>query len=98
MPKVECARCGFAWEIKSVRSPEVFCWSCRSRKVQTVHGKLGKCIPWAGRFAEDFATPIDDDGLVVMPGVRLCGKSDCVSPRHVVPYERNSDGQESGKH
>ena len=94
MPTVQCSRCGFEWEIKSVRNPEVFCYSCRSKKVQTVHGSLGKCVPWHGRFAADFDTPIDDDGLVVMPGVRLCGKSDCVSPRHVIPFERKRNGEE----
>lgn len=92
MAKVECARCGYEWEIKTVRNPEVFCYSCRSRKVQTVHGALGKCVPWHGRFAADFATPVDDDGKVVMPGVRLCGNSDCVSVKHVIPYEGGNDG------
>ena len=92
MAKVECARCGFEWEIKSVRTPEVFCYSCRARKVQTVHGPLGKCVPWQGHFAADLTTPIDDDGNPVMPGLRLCGKSDCVSPRHVVPTERGNGG------
>lgn len=92
MPKVECARCGFEWVIKSVRSPEVFCQSCRARKVQTVHGELGKCTPWHGYFAPDLTTPIDDDGEIVMAGVRICGKSDCVSPRHVIPNERGENG------
>lgn len=92
MPKVECARCGYEWFIKSVRSPEVFCQSCRARKVQTVHGELGKCLPWQGRFAPDLTTPIDDDGKPVLPGLRLCAKADCVSPRHVVPTEEVNDG------
>jgi hypothetical protein len=28
-------------------------------------------------------TPVDDDGLEVLPGIRTCGNSDCVSPAHV---------------
>lgn len=92
MAKVECARCGYEWDVKSPRGTELFCYSCRLRKVQTVHGPLGKCVPWHGRFGPDFTTPIDDDGKPVFPGVRLCAKSDCVSPRHVVPTEEEKNG------
>jgi hypothetical protein len=28
-------------------------------------------------------TPVDDDGLEVLPGIRTCGNLDCVSPAHV---------------
>jgi len=34
-------------------------------------------------FERDEITPVDDDGVAVMPGRRVCGNSDCVNPDHV---------------
>jgi hypothetical protein len=48
----------------------------------------GKCYPWAGRFAADEVTPVDDDGVPVFPGVRSCGHNDCVNVAHVIGYEK----------
>jgi hypothetical protein len=88
MANVECARCGYTWDIQSPRNREHFCTSCKAGKVQTVTGVFGPCVPWHGRFAPDHATPIDDYGKVVRPGTRLCGNADCVSARHI---ERDKD-------
>lgn len=83
MPTVECARCGYAWEVQAPRKREQFCTSCKAGKVQTVTSPFGPCVPWHGRFGPDHATPVDDFGQVVRPGVRLCGNADCVSARHI---------------
>ena len=91
MGVIQCERCGFEWELSSSRQKTILCASCRAKKVQTVHTKKGKCIPWSGYFAADDVTPIHEDGSLVMPGVRRCGHNDCVNPSH---QERNNDGKE----
>ena len=88
MAVVQCERCGFEWSVSSVRRRAIFCSSCRARKVQTVHSDAGKCLPWAGHFAKDEVTPVDDDGNPVFPGVRSCGNTDCVAVAHVIGYEK----------
>jgi hypothetical protein len=76
--------------VASVRRKVILCQSCRSRKVQTVHSFEGKCFPWHGFFGADEVTPVDDDGVAVMPGVRSCGNTDCVNVRHVIGYEKGN--------
>jgi hypothetical protein len=76
-----CARCGFLWEVIASRKNQEVCQSCRARKQQ----KVGTCLPWHGGFSFDFVTPVDDDGLEVMPGLRTCGNADCVNSEHVRP-------------
>ena len=60
--------------------------------MQTVHTKKGKCLPWHGGFAKDDVIPLDDDGRLVLPGVRGCGHNDCVNPSHVIKWEGNENG------
>jgi hypothetical protein len=88
MKRVECERCGMEWQVASIRRKVILCQSCRAKKVQTVQSPHGKCLPWAGHFAADEVTPVDDEGQPVLPGVRACGKADCVSPRHIIGYEK----------
>ena len=84
MPEVQCERCGYRWTVSSRRGKVILCASCRARKVQTVHTKEGKCLPWHGGFAGDDVTPLDDYGQPVLPGVRSCGHNDCVNPSHII--------------
>jgi hypothetical protein len=89
MPRVQCDRCGFEWQVSSRRGKVILCASCRARKVQTLTlTDDGKCFPWAGRFAADEVTPVDDDGQPMFPGVRGCGHNDCVNVAHVIGYEK----------
>jgi len=74
-----CIRCGFVWEVNTTRKNHELCQSCRARKTQKVH----TCIVWHGHFADDMVTPVDDDGLEVLPGERECKNSDCVNPSHI---------------
>jgi hypothetical protein len=88
MPGVQCERCGYEWHVSSRRGRVILCASCRARKVQTISAGEGKCFPWAGHFAADEITPVDDDGSPVFPGVRSCGHNDCCNPQHVIGYEK----------
>jgi hypothetical protein len=40
-------------------------------------------LPWHGRFGADMVTPVDEDGVAVLPGVRKCGRLDCVNASHI---------------
>jgi|DEB0MinimDraft_6_1074348.scaffolds.fasta_scaffold01123_19 hypothetical protein len=51
--------------------------------MKTVNSVSGKCIPWHGMFARDAVTPVDDDGMPVLPGARICGRKDCVNTDHL---------------
>jgi hypothetical protein len=88
MPVVQCERCGYEWSVSSRRGKFILCASCRARRVQTISADEGKCFPWHGRFAADEITPLDDDGKPMFPGVRQCGKNDCVNVAHVIGYEK----------
>lgn len=52
--------------------------------------KIDGCIVWHGHFAEDFITPVDDEGYEVLRGHRKCGKLDCVNPQHI---EKETNGE-----
>lgn len=91
MQVIQCERCGFEWQLSSSRQKTILCSSCRAKKVQTVHTKRGKCIPWHGGFAADDVTPVNENGEPILPGVRRCGNNDCVSPSHI---EREKNGKE----
>jgi hypothetical protein len=40
-------------------------------------------LPWHGRFGSDMVTPVDEDGVAVLPGVRKCERLDCVNASHI---------------
>jgi hypothetical protein len=52
---------------------------------RTDHPELGVifCYIWAGELNDDWL-PIDDNGKLYMPGVRICGYKDCVALQHVI--------------
>jgi hypothetical protein len=80
---IECRRCGLRWEANSARKNVLLCSSCRARKAKTVPFAVDRCVPWHGLFAEDELTPIDEYGVPVLPGLRFCGKKDCVNEDHI---------------
>lgn len=81
---ITCERCGIEWEVNISRKyHKSLCFSCRSRRVQTIKSEFGVCLPWHGYYAVDQITPVDEDGIPVMPGERLCGNRDCVQPKHL---------------
>lgn len=85
-----CLRCGVedvngAIAKRVERHSSQLCSSCRARPSKTVDSEQGKCKPHKGDF--DWATrqPIDNDGAVILPGVRSCHNADCVEPSHIIP-------------
>jgi hypothetical protein len=52
---------------------------------RTDHPELGViwCYIWSGELNDDWL-PIDDNGRLYMPGVRICGFKDCVAEQHVI--------------
>lgn len=51
---------------------------------------MSNCISHTGLF-DDRENPLDDQGNLFMPGLRLCLHSDCVNPTHLRSYrERNT--------
>ena len=83
MPVIECQRCGLRWDSNVSNRNNHICSSCRARKSKTVNGTMGKCFPWHGDFAEDEVTPVDAEGVAILPGTRKCGKQDCVNSEHI---------------
>lgn len=84
VPFVECERCGHRWDASNARKNVALCSSCRARPARTVYTPAGdRCKPWRGMFDMDEVTPVDDDGIPVLPGWRECGNFDCVNPDHV---------------
>ena len=59
------------------------CQDCNAgAKRQERHGNL-ICVPWHGEIDLDTMTPVDSKGLPFMPGIRTCGRNDCVNSAHV---------------
>lgn len=83
--QVECRRCGFVWTVNAEKRgrKDLLCASCRVRPATTIqYGKL-RCIPFQGALDTEL-NPIDDEGVLVYPGERVCGHKDCVNPAHIV--------------
>lgn len=85
--ETRCTRCGFttpgqlAW--KGGECPS--CTAAPPKKHNVVTRRNGErftCRPWNGDFDElDRPTK---GGELFRPGHRVCGRSDCVSPSHIV--------------
>ena len=85
--QVECRRCGFVWTVNAEKRgrKDLLCASCRVRPATTIqYGKL-RCTPHQGMLDQEL-NPVDDDGVLVHPGERVCGHKDCVNPAHIVGY------------
>jgi len=82
--RVECRRCGFKWNVAASKKndKDLLCRSCRQGKQKVIqYGDL-RCEPHLGKVNDDL-DPLDDNGELFMPGVRLCGHRDCVNSKHV---------------
>jgi len=81
---VTCAKCGSTFLVNRKRKKlRMFCESCRVRRASTIQNGDLKCLPWHGKFDTDMVTPVNENGEPVLPGNRICGNADCVSPSHV---------------
>jgi hypothetical protein len=54
------------------------------KRFRNEHATLGLlwCIAWNGELNEDWL-PIDDEGELFMPGLRICDLKDCVNSNHI---------------
>jgi hypothetical protein len=86
--KNTCTRCGFVWNRRQPKFVDGLCSSCISLTAKALTARRVSCTPWQGRFARDDVTPLHSNGLPVLPGIRLCGYSDCVNPKHVKKEKR----------
>ena len=98
---VKCSICGQQLSMdafhkrKSRRLSDAdVCKDCRDlkkapkRQDYFMHPVLGWiwCIPYSGQLDDNW-NPIDLKGKPHMPGMRICGKKDCVRKDHVIPPE-----------
>jgi hypothetical protein len=97
-----CIRCGqevtaeqvYKRKLRNTENPE-WCRDCRETKTEIprrykwTHPVLGQifCLLWDGDLNDDW-WPIDENGELVSPGERLCGKKDCVKKEHVIQVVR----------
>ena len=82
---VECRRCGFKWAVSPDKRDrrDLLCRSCTRKPAKVItYGKL-RCEPYQGDLNDELQ-PIDENGEVFLPGVRICGHSDCVNVKHIV--------------
>ena len=83
--QIECRRCGFQWAVSNEKRgrKDLLCVSCRMKPANMLqYGKL-RCIPHKGALDNDL-NPIDEFGVLVLAGVRVCGHRDCINVAHVV--------------
>ena len=106
---VYCTRCGIGQSAEQVYKRKIrnavnaeWCVDCRDNRPQFkseykwIHPVLGRiyCLLWLHELDDDW-NPIDESGLLVRPGKRICGLKDCVKKAHVIPAEK--DARVSGK-
>lgn len=92
---VLCVRCGQSippstWIKRRERNKPDWdqCKDCTAKPAKTVrtsHPVLGElyCTPHTGEVNELWQ-PIDAEGELVLPGLRMCGMKDCVNRTHIV--------------
>jgi hypothetical protein len=83
--QVACRRCGFVWAVAADKRgrKDLLCISCRAKPQKTIQYGSLRCTPHLGDLDSQLR-PLDQDGSLFMVGVRVCGHSDCVNPKHVV--------------
>lgn len=81
---VECRRCGFKWSVSAEKRDlkDLLCKSCRVRPAKVIQYGVLRCEPYLGDLDAELR-PIDEQGELVLPGVRSCGHSDCVNEKHI---------------
>ena len=106
---VYCTRCGIGQSAEQVYKRKVrnavnaeWCRDCRDdrtdirRDYAWKHPLLGKIYCWLWLYElDDDWNPIDESGILVRPGKRICGLKDCVKLTHIMPAEK--DARVSGK-
>lgn len=83
--QVECRRCAFRWAVNAEKRgrKDLLCVSCRVKPATTIQYGSLRCEPFQGSL-NDLLEPVDEFGVRVFVGVRVCGHSDCVNLKHIV--------------
>ena len=84
---------------RKARSQEVnICGDCTMRPTKHIAKDGEWCRPHQGEVDNDLR-PIDEHGRLYKPGLRSCGKSDCVRTDHVFnpEFERLDISYRTGK-
>jgi hypothetical protein len=81
-----CPRCGIVWTAsatviekrnsRGMKNP-LFCEDCLGKV------KKSECRPWTGDVDLDTFAPLQN-GKPYKPGIRICGRMDCVASKHIV--------------
>jgi hypothetical protein len=84
----QCVRCGYRWEITAKRNNLLAkCASCKTIKRERIEYDDETCLAWQGDFDRE-DNPIMN-GVLYLPGFRICQHRDCCNVNHIVPFERN---------
>lgn len=87
MEELTCKRCGITFTIASMTKQKresradaraTWCDDCRGSK------QVGVCKPHSGEICWDTMRPLDKNGELFRPGLRLCGREDCVNVEHII--------------
>ena len=82
----QCVRCGFRWEITAKRNNlYAKCESCKTRKRERIEYDGESCLAWQGEFDRENNPMMD--GVLYLPGARLCQHRDCCNVNHIVPLK-----------
>lgn len=77
----ECPRCGVRWEIAGKKNKRLKCVDCKASRQERISYEGEECLAWGGEF-DAFDNPVLD-GVLYLPGYRLCSHSDCVRADHI---------------
>lgn len=83
--KIVCRRCGMTeFLAPEKRKPkDDLCLDCRRKPAKTINYGLGKsCRPWHGEFDVEDNPMLN--GVLFMPGERVCKHRDCCEISHIV--------------
>ncbi len=83
-----CDRCGIEWRFAQTYLQRIYstdlCADCRRKPAKAVGPSDDYCTPWQGEVDLDTFAPLNPDGTLYKAGIRICGKADCVRPKHVI--------------
>jgi hypothetical protein len=92
-----CSRCGSisipretAQQRTRRNTARATCLDCSAtRKATLAYGDI-ICKPWSGEIDLDSLIPLKN-GFAYLPGIRLCGHSDCVEESHIDGFGQGLD-------
>lgn len=83
---MKCLRCGIELSelmIKKRKDKTPVCSDCLMKPTYAIKYNNEVCRPWRGEVDEDL-NPLDEQGNLYVPGIRICGHKDCVNRSHII--------------